>query len=80
DNSTLTVEIHILESDPGQTAVLEAFKSASTKNYKIESPGKTRTFNATCTKFPTVPEFAIDGVQTGSIEWQINGDVTVAEA
>ena len=78
DNGTFSADIHILESDPGQAAALAAFKSATTNNYKVVSPNKTRTFNATCLKFPTMPDSSVDGVQTGSAEWQINGEVAVS--
>ena len=78
DNGTFGADVHILESDAGQAAVLAAFKAATVNNYKIVTPSKTRTFAATCTKFPTVPDASVDGVQTGSAEWQISGDVTVS--
>lgn len=78
DNGTLSADIHILESDAGQTAALAAFTNSTVNSYKIVSPAKTRTFNATCTKFPTIPDSSVDGVQTGSAEWQISGAVTVS--
>ena len=78
DNGTLACDIHILETDAGQAAALAAFKAGTIKNYKLVSPAKTRTFAATCTKFPTVPDSSVDGVQTGTAEWQISGDVTVS--
>ena len=78
DNGTFSADIHILESDPGQAAVLAAFNAATVNTYKVASPAKTRTFQATCLKFPTVPDSAVDGVQTGSAEWQISGSVTVS--
>lgn len=78
DNGTFSADIHILESDPGQAAALAQFTASTTKNMKLVSPAKTRTFNATCLKFPTTPDSAVDGVQTGSAEWQINGTVTVS--
>jgi hypothetical protein len=78
DNGTLSCDINILESDPGQQAVLAAFTAATVNSYRIVTPAKTRTFSATCLKFPTVPDAAVDGVQTGSAEWQISGAVTVS--
>lgn len=78
DNGTFSADIHILESDPGQAACLAAFNASTVNSYKVTTPSKTRTFNASCTKFPTVPDAAVDGVQTGSAEWQISGSVTVS--
>lgn len=78
DNGTFSADVHILESDPGQAAVLAAFKDSTVNSYKVVSPAKTRTFSATCLKFPTVPDSAVDGVQTGTAEWQISGEVTVS--
>lgn len=78
DNGTFTADVNILESDAGQAAVLAAFKASTVNSYKIVTPAKTRTFYATCLKFPTTPELAVDGVQTGTAEWQISGDITVS--
>jgi hypothetical protein len=78
DNGTFSSDVNILESDPGQAAVLAAFIAATVNNYKVVSPSKTRTFQASCLKFPTIPDSAVDGVQTGSAEWQISGSVTVS--
>lgn len=78
DHGTLSCDINILESDPGQAAALTAFKASLNKDMKMVSPAKTRTFNATCLKFPTIPDSSVNGIQTGSAEWQINGEVTVA--
>lgn len=78
DNGTFSADVHILESDPGQAAVLAAFIAATVNTYKITTPAKTRTFSATCLKFPTSPDLAVDGVQTGSAEWQISGAITVS--
>lgn len=78
DNGSFSGDIHILESDPGQAAVLAAFNASTVNTYKVVSPSKTRTFNASCLKFPTVPDSAVDGVQTGSAEWQISGSVAVS--
>lgn len=78
DNGSFSCDINVLESDPGQAAVLAAFLAATTNNYKITTPGKTRTFNATCLKFPTTPDLAVDSVQTGTAEFQVNGAITVS--
>ena len=78
DNGTFSGDIHILESDPGQAAVLVAFNAASVNVYKFMSPAKTRTFSASCLKFPTLPDSAVDSVQTGSVEFVVSGTVTVS--
>lgn len=78
DNGTFSCDVNILESDAGQAAVLAAFEGSEEKTYKIVTPAKVRTFTAICLKFPTVPDAVVDGVQTGSAEWQISGAVTVA--
>lgn len=78
DNGTISLDIHILETDPGQSAALAAFIASSVLDYKMESPAKTRTFSATCVKFPTIPDSVVDGVQTGQAEWQVSGAVTVS--
>jgi hypothetical protein len=78
DNGTLSADINILESDPGQAACLAAFTASTSNSYKVVSPSKTRTFNATCLKFPTIPDSSVGGIQTGTAEWQISGVVTVS--
>lgn len=78
DNGTFAADINVLESDPGQAAVLAAFTGVTVNSYKIVTSAKTRTFNAICLKFPTVPDTSVDSVQTGSAEWQISGSVTVS--
>ena len=78
DHGTFSSEINVLETDPGQIAVLAAFNASSTNNYKVVTPGKTRTFNATCLKWPTTPDVAVDQVQIGTAEFQISGTVTVS--
>ena len=78
DNGTLTFQINVLESDPGQAAALAAFLASENVDFKIETSAKTRTFNGTITKWPTIPDASVNGVQTGSAEIQVNGAVTVA--
>lgn len=78
DNGTFSADIYILESDPGQAAVLASNIASSSKAYKIVTVGKTRTFLASCTKFPQIPDLNIDNVQTGSMEFKISGAVTVS--
>lgn len=78
DNGTLSLDVNILESDAGQAACLAAFIASSALNFKVVSPAKTRTFNASCTKWPTVPDSSVNGVQTGSAEFRISGAITVS--
>jgi len=78
DNGTFSSDIHILETDAGQAACLVAFEASTTKNFKVVTPIKTRTFNGAILKFPTLPDAMVDGVQTGSAEFQINGTITVS--
>ena len=78
DNGTFSADINILESDPGQAAVLAAFIASTTNAYKVVTPAKVRTFSASCLKFPTIPDAVVDGVQTGSMEFVVSGAVTVA--
>lgn len=78
DHGTFSADVFILESDPGQAAVLAAFVASTVNVYKVVSPAKTRTFSASCTKFPTVPDSSVDSVQTGSAEWVISGTVAVS--
>lgn len=78
DHGTFSADVFILESDPGQAACLAAFTASTVKQFKYTTPGKTRTFAATLLKFPTSPDASVDGVQTGTMEAQINGLVTVS--
>ena len=78
DNGTVSCDIFVLESDAGQTACLSAFVNSTVVNMKVVTPAKTRTFAATILKFPTVPDIAVDALQIGAFEFQINGAVTVA--
>ena len=78
DNGTLSIEINILESDPGQAACLAKFLASETANFKIDTATKSRTFNGLITSWPTIPEAVVNGVQVGSAQIQVNGAVTVA--
>ena len=78
NNGTLSIQINILETDPGQTAALAAFLASENVDFKIETSAKTRTFNGTITKWPTIPDATVNGVQVGAAEIQVNGAVTVA--
>jgi hypothetical protein len=78
DHGTLSADVFVLESDPGQAAALAQFQGSTVVQMKFVTPGKTRTFSSTCLKFPTAPDSSVDGVQTGSAEWQINGTITVS--
>lgn len=78
DNGTFSCDINVVESDVGQAAILADHKASLSSVYKVETPLKTRTFNASCTKFPTIPTIAVNGVQVGSMEFKISGAVTVS--
>lgn len=78
DNGTLSIEINILESDPGQAACLAKFLASETANFKIDTATKSRTFNGLITSWPTIPEAVVNGVQVGSAQIQVNGAVTVS--
>ena len=78
DNGTLSFQINILESDPGQAACLALFSASGNANFKMVSPAKTRTFNGGFLKFPTIPDSTINGIQVGSAELRVSGAVTVA--
>lgn len=76
DQGTLASDYFVLESDPGQAAVEASFVASTAVPYKLVTPGGvTRTFTASCKKFGTIPELSVDGVQKGSAEWKISGDV-----
>ena len=78
NNGTFTTDINVLETDAGQAAVLVAHQASSVDIYKVVTSAKTRTFSASCMKFPTIPDASVDGVQTGSIDFQISGVVAVS--
>jgi hypothetical protein len=78
DNGTFSVDTHILESDPGQAAILASFNDSTAVPYKIVTPLKTRTFTASCTKFPSIPDLGVDQVQIGTMEFKISGSVVVS--
>lgn len=78
NNGTVSLDLMILESNAGQAAALAAFTAGTAVTFKVTTTAKVRTFAATLLKFPTVPDATIDGVQTGSMEFQISGAVTVA--
>ncbi len=79
DNGTFTIDVFPLPADAGQQAVLAAFSASTVKSYKLQvNGGNSFTFDATVTKYPTIPDGAVDGVLTGAIDWQISGSVTVA--
>jgi len=79
DNGTISLDINILEADAGQSACLSAFLGSATKQFRVSTKTKHRTFEGSITKFPTVPDASVNGVQTGSMELQISGAVTVAD-
>jgi hypothetical protein len=78
DNGTFSCDVFILESDPGQAAVLAAFTASTVNQYKVVTPAKTRTFSASCLKWPTIPDASVDGVQTGSADFVVSGTVVVS--
>jgi len=78
DNGTLSLDVNILESDPGQAAALAAFIASTSTTFKVATPAKNRTFAGSVAKWPTIPDASVNGVQTGSAEIQISGAVTVA--
>jgi hypothetical protein len=76
DNGTLSADGFDSVTDAGQTAVLAAFNAQTVNTYKLAlTGGSTRTFDAVVTKFGTLPDVAVNGVQTQSVEWQISGAV-----
>lgn len=78
DNGTFSADINVLDADPGQLSVLAAFNASTNDSYKVVTPTKSRTFAASCTKFPTLPDISVDGVQVGSMEFAISGAVVVS--
>lgn len=78
DNGTLAFDINVLESDPGQAACLARFLASENANFKVVTTAKTRTFNGTITKWPTIPVLAVNSLQTGQAEIKVNGAVTVS--
>ena len=81
DNGSISLDIAILESDPGQGACLEAYNNASAanKNFRVSSPTKHRTFEGAIVKWPSIPDSSVNGVQTGSAEIQVSGIITVTD-
>jgi hypothetical protein len=78
DHGTLSLDIHILESDPGQTACVAAFAGSTSNTYVVDTGIKTYTFDGSITKWPTVPDATVDGVLVGTAEIKLSGAVTVA--
>lgn len=76
DNGTVSFEFFDLVSDPGQQAVLTAFEDSTSNSYKVVlTGGSTRTFTASVTKFSTIPDASVDGVQTGTFDLIVSGAV-----
>jgi hypothetical protein len=76
DNGSLSSDYFVLESDAGQAAVEASFADSTAVPYKLVTPaGVTRTFTASCKKFGALPELSVDGVQKGTMEWKISGEV-----
>ena len=79
DNNTVSMEYFEKIDDPGQMAALAAFKAGTVFSFKVVlTGGSIRTFDAVVLKFGTLPDAAVDGVQTGNFELQISGAVTVS--
>lgn len=78
NNGSCSFDIMILESNPGQAAALAAFNAASVCAFKMATPSKNRTFLGSYLKFPTIPDAVVDGVQTGTMDIQVSGAVTVS--
>jgi hypothetical protein len=78
DNGTFSADINVLETDAGQAAVLASFTDSTAISYKVVTPAKTRTFTASCTKFPSMPDLGVDQVQIGSMEFKISGAIVVS--
>lgn len=79
DNGTFGVDMMPLVADPGQQAVLASFNGSTVKNYKLQvNGGSAFTFQASVTKYPTIPDGQVDGVLTGSVDWKISGGITVS--
>jgi hypothetical protein len=77
DNGAVTMSYYEKIDDPGQIAALAAFNAGTTFSFKVAlTGGSVRTFDATVLKFGTLPDAAVDGVQTGTFEIQISGAVT----
>lgn len=79
DNGTVSMEYFEKIDDPGQIAALAAFKASTVFSFKVVlNGGSIRTFDGVVLKFGTLPDAAVDGVQTGNFEIQISGAVTVS--
>ena len=77
DNNTIAMDYFEKVDDPGQMAALAAFGTGEVYGFKVVlTGGSIRTFDAVVLKFGTIPDAAVDGVQTGSFELQISGAVT----
>lgn len=81
DNGTLSMDVMIVETDAGQIAALAAFTTvpAPTKQFRVSTTAKHRVFEGSFTKWPTIPDASVNGVQTGSAEIQISGAITVTD-
>ena len=79
DNGTLSMDINILQSDAGQTACLTAFTTVPPpiNEFRVTTTLKHRVFEGTLTKWPTIPDASVNGVQVGSAEIQVSGAITV---
>ena len=79
NHGTVTLDIMVVEDDPGQAETLIAFKGDKARTFKVETKKKRRTFSGTVTKFPTIPAAQAKEILNGTIEIQINGEITVED-
>lgn len=77
---TLPFNINYVKADPGLVAARAAAVGGLVKSFKLELPNgvDTLTFDGYFTKFPTIPEGAVDGLALGNATIQITGAVTQA--
>lgn len=79
NHSTLTIDLMVLESDPGQAEMLVAFEGDNARQFKHETKLKRRLFSGTVTKWPTIPDASLKGLLEGTGEIQINGKIAVED-
>jgi hypothetical protein len=79
DSGSLSMSIFPLTTDPGQIAVKAKHAASTIGSFKLTAPdAKVYTFSAFVKNFPVMPDTAVDGVQTGSIDLRVSGSVTVS--
>lgn len=78
DHGAFTLDFNVVESDPGQAAFYAAFLASENVNFKVVTPAKTRTFNGFIKKWQTIPNVAVNSLQTGQAEVRVSGPITVS--